>query len=65
MIFFDFLFYRICKFYAGFKEKGAESSSTGIVGGLQALNLLTINMLILVIRMNNAKINVYFVIAFF
>jgi hypothetical protein len=41
MIFFDFLFYSVYKFYADY-EKGAASSSAGIVGGFQAMNILTI-----------------------
>ena len=42
--FYDFLFYVIYKFYSG-KEKGAASSSAGIIGGLQAINVLTTLML--------------------
>lgn len=44
MIFFDFLFYSVYKFYSDYKEKGAASSSAGIVGGFQAVNILTIIM---------------------
>ena len=42
--FYDFLFYFIYNFYAG-KEKGAASSSAGIIGGLQAMNVLTVVMI--------------------
>ena len=42
--FYDFLFYFIYKFYSS-KEKGAASSSAGIIGGLQAINVLTVFML--------------------
>jgi hypothetical protein len=41
MIFFDFLYYQIYRFYFDFNEKGAESTSSCIVGGFQALNVLT------------------------
>ena len=41
MIFFDFLYYSIYRFYSNYNEKGAASSSAGIVGGFQALNVLT------------------------
>ena len=37
--FFDYLYYLIYKFYSR-KEKGASSSSAGIIGGLLALNVL-------------------------
>ncbi len=42
---FDFLFLKIYKFYFGYKEKGAASSAAGIVGGLQAANILTALMI--------------------
>ena len=45
MIFFDFLYYCIYCFYADHTEKGAASTSAGIVGGFQTLNVLTIIML--------------------
>ncbi len=43
--YFDLLFYLIFKFYSK-KEKGAKSSSAGIIGGLQASNVLTVIMAI-------------------
>jgi len=64
MIFFDFLFYNIYKFYSEHKEKGAKSSSAGIVGGLQTVNLLILYELILLIRAENTKIDIPLVIAF-
>lgn len=63
MIFFDFLFYNIYRFYSGYKEKGAESSSAGIIGGLQTVNLLILYELILLIQANNGKMKLPFVIA--
>jgi len=51
MRFFDYLFYLICKFYSR-KEKGAASSSAGIMGGLQAVNILTIYLLLLLTWQN-------------
>ena len=45
MKFYDFLYYIIYTFYAG-KEKGAASTSAGVVGGLQAMNLLTVAFLL-------------------
>ena len=47
MVFFDYLHYFIFKFYSGYKEKGALSTSAGIVGGFQAANLITALMLLL------------------
>jgi hypothetical protein len=41
MQFYDYLYYDIYKFYSD-KEKGAASSSAGIVGGLQAANVLVL-----------------------
>lgn len=46
MIFFDFTYYLLFRLYSNFNEKGAESSSSGIVGGLQAFNVLTILQLL-------------------
>lgn len=46
MLFFDFLYYLIYKFYSGYREKGAEATSVSIVAGLQTLNVLTIILLI-------------------
>ncbi|OJW03150.1 MAG: hypothetical protein BGO52_02320 [Sphingobacteriales bacterium 44-61] len=63
MIFFDFLFYNIYRFYSRHKEKGAESSSAGIIGGLQTVNLLILYELILLIQANNGKMRISFVIA--
>jgi len=45
MIFFDFLYYLIFKFYSDYKEKGAQSTATAIVGGFQTINVVTIMFL--------------------
>lgn len=45
MIYFDYLYYLIYKFYSN-KEKGAASSAAGIIGGLLATNILSFFMLI-------------------
>lgn len=45
MIFFDYLYYSIFRFYSDYNEKGAASSAAGIVGGFQVLNILTGMML--------------------
>jgi len=42
---YDFLYYLIYKFYSR-KEKGADSSSAAIIGGLQAINVLSIIFII-------------------
>lgn len=42
--FYDFLYYFIYKFYSS-REKGAATTSALIVGGLQAINVLSICML--------------------
>ena len=65
MLFFDFLFYRIYKFYSEYKEKGAESSSAGIIGGLQVLNLLTIDMIVEFLVKDRLRINTFLVIGLF
>lgn len=41
MALFDFLYYSIYRFYSDYNEKGAASTSAGIVGGLQTMNVLT------------------------
>jgi uncharacterized membrane protein len=40
MILFDFLYYSLYRFYSDFNEKGASSTAAGIVGGIQAVNIL-------------------------
>lgn len=61
MIFFDFLFYFIYKFYAR-KEKGAASSSASIIGGLQAMNVLTICFLISTYTLEKSYLKIFFLI---
>lgn len=46
MLFFDFLYYLLYKLYARFNERSAESTAAAIVGGMQAMNVLTVVMLI-------------------
>lgn len=57
MILYDYLYYLIFRFYSDFHEKGAASSSAGIIGGFQALNLLTGLMLSQLMFRQNADIN--------
>lgn len=38
---FDFLYYLLYRFYSNHKEKGAQSTAAGIIGGFQAMNVLT------------------------
>lgn len=61
MLFFDFLNYKIAKFYGSFGEKGAASTSAAIIGGLQAMNVMTIAMLIWA-NMNKLFVVILFVI---
>lgn len=65
MIFFDFLFYNIYGFYKGFREKGAESSSATIIGGLLAGNLLTIYFMVLAILADDSKIGNPLIVSLF
>lgn len=65
MLFFDFLYYLIYKFYSGYNKKGAESISVGIIGGFQALNVLTIIMLIHSMNKEKSSINKLVVIVVF
>ncbi len=44
---------------------GSLHSSAGIIGGLQALNLLTVIMLALALSNDQAKINTYLVVGLF
>jgi hypothetical protein len=57
MLFFDFLYYQIYKFYSGYNKKGAESTSAGIIGGFQALNVLTVIMLVHYMDKEKTSIN--------
>lgn len=54
--FYDFLFYLVYKYYSR-KEKGAAFSSAGVIGLLQALNVLTVFMLIAVFLSYNVFFN--------
>jgi len=65
MLFFDILYYLIYKFYSGYNKKGAESTSAGIIGGFQALNVLTIIMLIHSMSKEKSSINKFVVIVVF
>ena len=65
MLYFDFLYFLIYKFYSGYNEKGAESTSAGIIGGFQALNVLTIIMLVHSLDKEKTSINKLVVIALF
>jgi hypothetical protein len=54
MFFYDFLYYKIYKFYAK-KEKGASSSAAATIGGLQAMNVLT--LIIICLNFSHKKIH--------
>ncbi len=47
--FFDLIFYHLYKFYAKHKERGALSSSAGIVGGFYACNVMMLLMVLALI----------------
>ena len=65
MKFFDFLYYTIYQFYSDYNEKGAASSSAGIVGGFQALNVLTGIMLYQLIFKKEGHIDKLLVVVLF
>jgi hypothetical protein len=65
MIFFDFLYYSIYRFYSDYSEKGAASTSAGIVGGFQAMNILTAIMVFQWIVQQNLYLNPLVVIVLF
>ena len=44
MRYYDYLYYSIYCFYASYKEKGAASTSAGIIGGFQTINVITVQM---------------------
>jgi hypothetical protein len=59
--FFDYIFYLIYTFYK--KEKGSASSSAGIVGGLQAFNVISFYFLYLILFAPYAGISkMYFIL---
>lgn len=62
MIFFDYLFYSIAKYYEKHNEKGSPLSASSIVGGLQTSNLLTIYFLYLLTREEKPFVNVLIVL---
>jgi hypothetical protein len=62
MIFFDFLYYSIFKFYARHKEKGALSTAAGIVGGFQTINVIALIMLFSLTQKRKVRIEKWVVI---
>jgi hypothetical protein len=58
MIFFDFTYYLLFRVYSAFNEKGAESSASAVVGGLQAFNVLTVLLIISLCFHKNIGVNV-------
>ncbi len=65
MFFFDFLHYLVFKFYSSFKEKGAVSTSAGIVGGFQTLNVMGVIMLFSLTQKQKITIQKWLVIVLF
>lgn len=65
MIFFDFLYYSIYRFYSAYNEKGAASTSAGIVGGLQTMNVLTAIMAFQWLVQKKPHVNLFLVILLF
>ena len=65
MTLFDFLYYSIYRFYSDYNEKGAASTSAGIVGGLQAMNVLTVVMAFQGIVQQKADLNKLLAIVLF
>ncbi|ATL47524.1 hypothetical protein COR50_10290 [Chitinophaga caeni] len=65
MLFFDFLYYLSYKLYSSYNEKGAESTSVSVVGGLQTLNVTTVIMLITWWSDRKAHFNILLGVALF
>lgn len=63
--FYDILYYSIYKFYAKYKKDSAESTAAGIVGGLQAANVLTVLMIISIYLRNKEVFNKLIIILLF
>ena len=42
--FFDIEYYVLCKLYAQYKQAGSDGSASGIVGGVQAMNVIMLLM---------------------
>lgn len=57
MHFFDFLYYHIYILYSAYRKKGAEPISTGVIGGFQASNILTVIILVQINNVREAYIN--------
>jgi len=63
MLFFDFLYYFIFKFYSGYREKGALSSSAGIIGGFQTINVLTAIMFFMLATQRKVFLETWLVVS--
>jgi hypothetical protein len=57
MIFFDYLFYRICKVYSGTKSASPEFTAACIVALIQALNVVSVLMIIGILKQNKYFLN--------
>lgn len=65
MIFFDLFYFLLLKFYSRHKEKGAQSTSAGIVGSFQSLNLITGVLLIEFITGQESNTGIHLVLVAF
>jgi hypothetical protein len=57
LIFFDYLYYSVRKFYSGYKEKGPGLSAVAVITLTQSLNILTVYILYCLITETRVHIN--------
>jgi hypothetical protein len=62
MIFFDYVFYRVCKVYARAKSSSPEATAAIVVALMQCFNLFSLAMLIEIIRHKRFLLNKPFVL---
>jgi hypothetical protein len=65
MIFFDYLYYRICKAYVGTGTSGSEFTAACIVSIMQGFNILSIIFFIGIIKHDKSIINKTFAVVLF
>lgn len=65
MVFFDYLYLKVYKFYSSFNDKSAQSTAAAIVGGLITMNILTLLFFIDFILDNNALTSEWLIIFLF
>ena len=59
LVFFDYIFYRVCSFYSGTSDSNSEGSACCIVAVVQGMNIITCFFLYVLITQHKLDLNKY------